>query len=43
MLDETQSLVSTNWSRKNDDGYLAPIPTDKDAAPASILKVIKCR
>ena len=43
MLDETQSLNLTNWGWKKDYGYLVPIPTDKDVAPANKLKVINCR
>ena len=43
MLDETQLLKLTEWGWKKDNGYLVPIPTDKDVASAYILKVIKCR
>ena len=43
ILDETQSSNPRNMVWKKDDGYLVPIPTDKDVAPANILKVIKCR
>ena len=43
ILDETLSLNPRNVVWKKDDGYLVPIPTDKDVAPANILKAIKCR
>ena len=43
MLDKTQSSNPTNWGWKITDGYLVQIPTDKDAASANILQVIKCR
>ena len=43
MLDETQSLNPADWDWKKDNVYLVPIPTDKDVAPANVLKVIKCR
>ena len=43
MLDEMQSLNSSDWAWKKDNGYLVSVPTDKDVAPANTLNVIKCR
>ena len=43
MLDETEILNPTDWGWKRYDGYLVPVPTDKDVAPANLLKVIKCK
>ena len=43
MLDETQLSNPTNWGWKKGNGYLLPIPTDKDVAPSNIQKMIKCR
>ena len=42
LLDDTVSLDPTAWGWKFDNGSLAPVPTDKDVAPPSILKVIRC-
>ena len=42
LLDDTVSLDPTAWGWKFDNGSLAPVPTDKDVAPPSILKVIQC-
>ena len=41
MLDETKLLNSTNQGWKKHNGYF--VCTDKDVAPANILKVVKCR
>ena len=40
LLDDTVSLDPTAWVWKFVNGSLAPVPTDKDVAPPSILKVI---
>ena len=35
-------IKSNKLSLEENDGYLVPIPTDKDAASGNILKVINC-
>jgi hypothetical protein len=42
MLDENYNLNPTEWGWKSVDGFLAPIPTDKEIAPPDLLKVIRC-
>ena len=43
MLDDMHKLDPTAWGWKFDGVCLVPIPTDKDAAPSNILKVIRCK
>ena len=40
LLDDTLSLDPIAWFWKFDNGSLAPVHTDKDVAPPSILKAI---
>ena len=43
ILDETSNLDPMEWGWKDDNGKLAPIPTDKEVGPPNLLNVIRCR
>ena len=41
--DEGMKLEATDWGWKTKDGLITPIMTDKEVAPESLIKVIRCK